>query len=170
MKETEIDFYIAFEEFKQWTAGWPRVEDDWAEEYPGVRVLVRAVCEFCADANRVKPYSHYADLIAEILSGTSESEMCIEAMLGCSIPDSVFETLVGAGNWKCRWQVYAYMDTSTPVREAILLKGIMDPCGYAARRAFLRLIDLEHRDLTVISQRLKGHSDPVINELSEKYG
>lgn len=166
--ERRLKFEVSFGRLQRWAANQSRLGDGWIESYPEIRQLVNEVCELCADASLVKPYANLADAVAVVISGTSESEMCIEAMHGYSVPDSVFQTLMGAGDWKCRWQICAYMDLSTVERQSLLLRATEDPCEYVVRRALLRLVELGHVDIAACAQKLADRSDPVIKATAEE--
>ena len=156
-------------ELDVWSCSQNKTEFDWAESFPNIDELSDAACEvaICVPSDHLLQCDF--DNIARVVSLSDESERAIEKIAKRSVSLQTLTRIAAAGDWKCRWQIYAYIDCSNVLAEQVVYHGVFDLHPYVARRAYLNLITSSSDLLAEASRQLSSHVDKALSDLAKEW-
>ena len=170
MSNINNDFNQLLHELDVWSCSRYKTEFDWAESFPHIVELVDAACgaAMCSQPNR--SIQRDFENIARVVSMTDESERAIEKIIESGVSLQNLKMIAAAGDWKCRWQIYAYIDCSNELAEQVVYLGTWDLHPYVARRAFMNLMTSTSKELLAEATcRLSFHDDKKLSDIAKKY-
>lgn len=159
-------FTTAISNFTRWSAFQTQIEHDSADGYPLIEDLVHDACAMALMIDETYLGSRVINDLALVVSVTEESERAIAYYTKHGISTQTMAMLAAAGDWRCRWQVCAYLDSSDESTKYLLMSATWDLHPYVVRRALNALVAADSNSGIQAASRLINHADVSVSTLA----